>query len=200
MLCRKGLLLAVLLLASCKSGGNAPPLPSDSGPTLTGWTQLYGSGASGASFTFPASPGSVQYVVEPPPKVQLGQTITMVFNIGGSGTWGITDKTDGPPPTIHLLLWEKGDDGTGQGVYETYREWCGRTVITMPGQYTVSCVVSPSNFTGVFGKTPSAAAFQQLLNNLYAVGFTFGGSSFAGHGLYSASGALAFQLISYSVQ
>lgn len=124
----------------------------------------------------------------------------MVFQISGSGTWGVTDKTDTLPPKVTLFLWENGDTGSGQGVYETYREWCGRAVITNPGTYTVSCVLNAGNWTGVFGQTPSAAAFQQLLNNLYAVGFTFGGASYAGHGLYSATGSFAFKLISYTVQ
>lgn len=195
------ILLIALLLAGCGSGGGGgsssaqPPI----GPS---WTALYGANidASSGSFNFPGAPG-IHYVAKPAPAVKLGQTITLTFQISGSGTWGFDSQTpEGPPATIHLFLWERGDDGTGSGAMETYREWCGRTDISNPATYTVKCVVNPTNWTGVFGQTPSPALFQQLLNNLYGVGFTFGGGSFAGHGLYSATGSFRFNLVSYTIQ
>lgn len=194
------LLLIALLLAGCSGGGGSSPPPTP--PSIGGWTQFYGSGVSidsTGSFNIPPAPGSVQYVAKSG-SAKLGQTVTLKFQITGSGTWGITDPTDTLPPKVTLLLWENGDPGTGQGVYETYREWCGRTVITTPGSYTVSCVLNPANWTGVFGQTSSAAAFQQLLNNLYGVGFTFGGNSYSGHGVYSATGSFHFTLDSYTIQ
>lgn len=187
-------ILAILLLAGCSNNNPAPPPVQ---PPISGWTQFYGTAGS-SNFDFPPAPGSVHYVVEPHAAV-LGQTITLVFTISGSGTWGITDPTDTLPPHVHLLLWERGDNLSGQGDYETYREWCGRTDITNPGQYVLTCKIDPTQWTGVFGQTPSAALFQQLLNNLYGVGYTFGGNSFSGHGVYSASGSFHFQLISYTV-
>lgn len=198
---KKFLLLASLLLAACNSGGGSSSV-SDQVP-ISGWTQFYGYyvgiDATG-SFNFPNSTGSVHYIVEPH-AATLGQTVTLKFQISGSGTWGISDApSEGPPPTLHLFLWERGDDGTGQGVMETYREWCGRIDITSPGTYTATCVLNASNWTGVFGQTPSAANFQQLLNNLYGVGFTFGGQYFAGHGVYSDTGSFHFALISYTIQ
>lgn len=196
--CFVGLLL---FLAGC-GGGSSSPVPSQP-PIGPSWTALYGAAIaidSTGSFNFPGAPG-VHYVVKPAPTVQLGQTITLKFQISGSGTWGFDSQTpEGPPATVHLFLWERGDDGSGQGVMETYREWAGRTDISNPGTYTVSVKVDPANWTGVFGQTPTAALFQQLLNNLYGVGFTFGGGSFAGHGLYSATGSFHFTLIGYTIQ
>ncbi len=186
-----------LLVAACSN--NNPPPPPPIQPPISGWTAFFGSAVPVPSFDFPAAPGSIQYVVQPG-TAQLGQTISMTFQILGSGALGVTDPADTLPPTVHLVLWENGDNLTGQGAYETYREWCGRADITNPGQYTVSCKLDPSLWTGVFGQTPSSAAFQQLLNNLYAIGFTFGGASFYGHGDYSASGTMHFQLVSYIVQ
>lgn len=204
---KHGLIALALLLCACGGGGNTPPPSTGYQPPLSGWTQVFGTAAVDAigSFDFPHAPGSSQYVVHPAITVQLGQTVTLVFSISGSGTWGINDPTDTLPPHVHLFLWEKGDPlcQIGQETncpYETYREWCGSVDISTPGQYTLSCKLDPTLWTGVFGKTPSADAFQQLLNNLYGLGFTFGGASFAGHGVYSAMGSFHFALIDYTVQ
>lgn len=192
-----------LLLAACGGGGSSPSPPSVQ-PSISGWTQFFGSNVvvQGGSFDFPATPGSVHYIVEPAHPL-LGQTIVLIFQITGNGTLmpdpSDVSSVDTLPATLHLFLWEKGDNLTGQGAYETYREWSARTVIG-PGTFTVSAQLDPSQWTGVFGQTPSAAAFQQLLNNCYGVGFTFGGASFAGHGLYSANGSLHFQLMAFSIQ
>lgn len=188
-----------LLLGACSGGGNNPPPPPVQ-PPISGWTQFFGSGFTPPSFDFPAAPGSAHYVVQPGKAQQLGQTLMAIFTISGSGSWGISDPSDTLPPTMHLFLWENGDNLSGAGAYETYREWCGRTEISNPGQYIVSCKLDPALWTGVFGQTPSAGAFQHLLNNIYGVGFTFGGASFSGHGVYSASGTMHFQLDAFSIQ
>lgn len=196
-------LLLAVLLSGC-GGGSSPSPPPNYQPPISGWTQFFGNGVVIANdgFDFPATPGSVHYIVGPgAPK--LGQTITLTFQITGNGTL-LPDPNDAsapdtPPATIHLFLWENGDNLSGQGAYESYREWSARTVIG-PGTFTISAKLDPTQWTGVFGQTPSAAAFQQLLNNFYGIGFTFGGASFAGHGLVSANGQLHFQVLGFTVQ
>lgn len=198
-----GFLLGLcLLVAGCSGGGSSPPPNPWQPPIGSSWTQFFGSGVnidSTGSFDIPASPGSVHYVARPA-TATLGQTVTLKFQITGSGTWGISDTTDSLPPTIHLFLWERGDDGSGQGAYEFYRLWAGKTDIANPGVYQISVKLDPTLWLGVFAHNPTAAQFQQLLGNLYGVGFTFGGASFDGHGIYSATGLFHFTLISYTIQ
>jgi hypothetical protein len=65
-------------------------------------------------------------------------------------------------------------------------------------------VVSPENFTQVFGKRGSdfPQQFQAAMSNLANVGFTFGGTRSAGHGIYVKQGtsSVRFVLKEYSVK
>jgi hypothetical protein len=198
-----GLLWLTALLCGCGDGNS----PSNNQPPISGWTAFFSSGVnqSGGSFDFPAAPGHINYMVEPPPgKVASGQTITMTFTISGTGTLLPPPATnpqnqDIPPATVSLFLWQKGDDLSGVGQYVSYRCFAGRISIPTPGTYTTSAVLDPTQWIDVYGK-PTAAQFQGVLDNLYGLGFTLSGQYFAGHGVYVANGSAHFTLQSYQIQ
>jgi hypothetical protein len=136
--------------ATCGPGSDA----HWSQPNISGWTQMWGDCGQAPSFTFASnsnSNGGTHYVVEPPPAGSYGKTMTLVFTIGGSGTMGANDTNEGPPNGVSLYLNERGDTGTGRGVYADYRQFCqAKTLFTdangvvKPGQYAISCPLNES--------------------------------------------------------
>ena len=195
--------LALLLLAAC--GGNPTPQP----PGPSGWSNFTKGGSVAISnpFAFPsASQAPLGYIYKKPPSsvLRIGQTITLNYSIAGNATFGVTDPADAPPATIHLFIWETGDDLTGVNQYAYYRWWC-RTpaVLNIGDNRTLSCTINET-WTSVYDAAASAGAlpaqgFAQALNNVFAVGFTFGGQSFYGHGGY-AIGNATFTIDSFTVQ
>jgi hypothetical protein len=59
--------------------------------------------------------------------------------------------------------------------------------------------LDPNLWTGCFGK-PDPTGFTASLANQLGLGFTFGGSSFYGHGVWLSSGAATFKINSFTVQ
>lgn len=157
----------------------------------SGWTFVYSKNIAGdpANFTFPQVDG-VHYVCKAAQGIAMGKTITMTFSISGDGALLVADKTDTTPATVRLFLW-------GQTVND---RWWGdvKTNLTT-GDHTVSILIDPAHWTGV-GGTPTVvqAPFPTVISNPYAMGYTFGGQSFAGHGVY-ANGNVRFTLKSYVV-
>jgi hypothetical protein len=77
------------------------------------------------AFTFPGPSGVAGYFyTKPPATIAPGQTVTLVYSIGGSTpVWGVSDPTDVPPTTMHLFLWRGGDNLSCNGVMASYRFW-----------------------------------------------------------------------------
>jgi hypothetical protein len=142
---------------------------------------------SGGSYvlTFPpCSSNHVHYVYENSGPIAVGQTTAMTYSISGAATFQAPG--DSLPATLHLFLQRQGDDLSGDGPKEFYRLWAARMVLEV-GSFNVSQVLQPPLWTGVFGRNPTAAQFADTLGNLAHVGFTFGGSSFAGYGVCANS-------------
>jgi hypothetical protein len=192
-------LLLPLFLTACGGGNNPSPPPSPS----SGWTFEYSSNVSNpcSDFDFPSRDGA-HYCVNGAVKPKAGQTITMSFTISGSGTLAVVDPNDTLPATIHLFMQRAGDDLSCIGQFQQYRYWAARTVLAGPNTYTVTAPVTPSQWTDCYGKPGSdlPAQFQAVLNNLSGVGYTFGGKSFAGHGVYATGGSVHFKLNTYQSQ
>lgn len=185
------------------AAGNARPFV----PTLAGlsWTIAYSPGmpsllsqhAEGHFFDFPSSKSGIHYVIERAPVVKLGQTITMVFSLEGSGQ--LLANEGRSAAKVRLFLQRKGDTLTAN---EPYKRWwsLGSIELVSPGTFTVSAKVNPSEWFSVFGVmgTTMPQEFRDCVENLEHLGFTFGGD-FAGHGVYAASGAVRFVLKDYNV-
>jgi hypothetical protein len=157
------------------------------------------------AFSAKANGGSVNYVYTKPASLTAGQTITLTFSIDGDATFGNADPKDTGTPSLHLFIWEAGDNLSGQGAFGYYRWWCSSgAVLKVGSNQTISCVVNPANWSSVFGENGanSAAAqagFAQAVRNAAYVGFTFGGSFF-GHGVWTTIGAARFAINDMSVK
>ena len=190
---KKLIIIFGLFLGACGHSGPTPYKP----PVVTqGWTAYAGSvNGSCDNFIF----GEPHYCINSALPVKLGQTITMTFTTSGSGS--LYPSSDSPPPRIALFLWRRGDNLSCAGAMQQYRYWSIQRQEIIVGQtQTITMKIDPDQWTDCYGQSGSAnpAAFAAVLNDLYAVGYTFGGNSFAGHGV-SAIGNVQFKLNKFEI-
>jgi hypothetical protein len=210
--------LLALLVAAC-SDTKPQPSPYNIPVATVGTWADFGTGTGSRrppitktaegkwSFAFPAkvSGSSVNYVYTKPASLAAGQTITLAFSIDGDATFGNADPNDSGAPSLHLFIWETGDDLSGQSAFVYYRWWCSRGAVLKAGDnQSIACVVNPGNWSSVFGESGanSAAAqagFAQAARNVAYVGFTFGGAFF-GHGVWTTTGSARFVINGISVK
>jgi hypothetical protein len=198
MLLRNWASVALLALATC---GNPPAPPSPS----PGW-QTYGGNEpaiSNNSFQFPTSSSGTAGYFFKQTFAQLNQTLTLNYSITGNNPqWAQHPQsgsaTDTDPASITLFLWRQGDDlGSDKA---SYRFWCpARNVLVLGDNQMLSCVLSSPAWTNVAG-LPDPNGFAAALANELGLGFTFGGASFYGHGVYLSSGSATFKINSFTVQ
>ena len=145
-------------------------------------------------FDFPASDG-VHYVTAAAPKMAVGRTITMRFAIEGDAK--LVPTQGDPPAKVRLYFERTGDTMTAA---EQFKRWWSAPLDLAPGDYTLSATVSPEQWSDVFGHsgTDAPQQFADCVANTGNIGFTFGGT-FAGHGVYAATGSARFVLKSYEV-
>jgi hypothetical protein len=142
----------------------------------------------------------LHYVVQGARGNLTGKTITIKFELLGAGELLASDPGETCPCSVSLYLQQQGD--TLNASDEFKRWWSYKTPLN--AQNEASVVVSPENWTQVFGKRGSdfPQQFQAAMSNLANVGFTFGGTHFAGHGIYvkQGTGAMRFVLKEFSVK
>ncbi len=197
MIKRLASLLAVALsLTACKGGGGGgSPLPPP--VSISGWSQMYGNvsvNSSTGSFSF----GEPHYIVQPAPRLQVGQTITMVFSVDSADIHPVDMSMNQPGDVarVGLYMQQRGDNLTCEGDFQHYRIWfSNRVAITTPGSYTITATLDPSGWTDCYGQHLDPGRYASFLANVQWVGFTFGGSD-AGHGV---AGHANFTLISYTI-
>lgn len=151
-------------------------------------------------FDFPNTDG-VHYVVKPAPNLQLGQTVTLSFNVSGSGS--VVPVQGNPPGKVSLFMQRKGDNLTGAGAYQQYRYWHSSADL-VSGDGSISCTLTPDQWTDVFGESGSAHpnGFQDCISSAEMIGMTFGdpGAGASGHGAYASGGNARFTLKSFTIQ
>ena len=142
----------------------------------------------------------LHYVVQGAHESPTGKTITIKFELVGTGELLASDPGETCPCSVSLYLQQQGD--TLSAADEFKRWWSHKIPLNAQGEASV--VVSPENWTQVFGKRGSdfPQQFQAAMSNLANVGFTFGGKHFAGHGIYvkQGTGSVRFVLKEYSVK
>ncbi len=150
------------------------------------------------SFTFPGSSGAVGYIyTAASPKI--GQAVTLNFALSGKGTV-IPSPASGPgAPQLRLFLWEKSDNLSCAGQYASYRWWSNPAAapLVSPSDTTLAVVIDPTQWTNCIGQH-DPAGFNNAVNNLAGIGFTFG-AEFFGHGVY-ANGPVSFKVNSFTVK
>jgi hypothetical protein len=198
-------LTLILLASACLIFGEAASSSSTIPIPGTGQWVDFGRNEptiSDGSFTFPDPSGVAGYFyIKPPATIARGQTVTLVYSIDGSSpVWGVRDPNDVPPATMHLFLWRRGDDLSCNGAMASYRFWAPSGVTLKLGDsQTLTSVLDPSVWTNCYGEHDTGG-FAGALENAMGVGFTFGGKSFFGHGVYLSSGSATFKVNSYTVR
>lgn len=203
---RIALAFAASLACTISAQGGSPSLMEPDrwtiGPVIDGTNYSVGmplrpSATDGWSFDFPAPPGSVHYVTTPAPSLMVGQSITITFEIRGTGGLRAVQRVP-KPGLLRLHIQREGDDWTGEGEYQHYRFW-SRPIRLSPGIRKLTVPLEPVHWTGVFGRK-NRLGFEAAVENAALVGFSFGHSA-AGHGVYRTSAKpVRFILKSFTVK
>lgn len=183
------------------STGSATPVGS------TGWTIQYSPGmptqmtkaSDGSYFVDLPTQDGLHYVVEKAPRLQLGQLVTLSFNVSGTGT---IVPVQGTTAKVSLYMQRAGDNMSGTGAYQQYRYWHNYALLGN-GDGTLSATLTPDQWGDVFGArgTEHQQGFQACVANAAVIGFTFGdpGAGATGHGVYVKGGSARFTLKSFTI-
>lgn len=165
---------------------------------------------SGWQFDFPDKNG-VKYLTTAQRPTSASQSITAVILVETVGSPFFEYRTEASntcpaPATVRLFFQRRGDDMSGNGAYEHYRWWSNPVAYRLEsGSITlVGNLANPAEWTSVLGRNgaDNEAAFRAALADLGAVGFTFGGGCFFGHGVYVApgTGQAVFTATEYTIR
>lgn len=214
---------ALALTAGCSASstvtGTKSSLPSDPPPAANvvsldphDWYILYSNGTPPHPSVDPQGAWSIQlpdvgtisgnpahlgYVETPFVATTSPHSVTVVFQVfANAAQYQLLGDT--LPPTCHLFFEQKNDDL----VNPNGRWWAPSSIYNLPSQngdvIVTTIPLTPDQWTNVNGQH-DAAAFSAALANVGWFGFTFGGQSYAGHGVAVGSGASKFVLINYVV-
>jgi len=223
--CLIGLLLACVATASLSAKRETPaPAPTPtSGVTLapSSWNVRYSAGMPahpsplagmvGWYLDFPNASGSVNY---------LTTAYTMPMTQTQSVTFTAQVVTTSGTPVFNFMLepWNTCTTPAHVRAYieqffsnkydatyapANYRWWANPTAMMLsPGVATVTMPLSPDQWTDAEGARGSdqLAGFTAALGHPAAIGMTFGGGCFFGHGVNVLDGTARFILSNYAVQ
>jgi|ERR1017187_5601356 hypothetical protein len=188
---------------TCISPSPAVPLSNDSAGDL--------------QFEFPGANAAVNYLYAPWAKSLAGHALLVmtvsVRKLSGSPIFNYVfnpNNTCINPAHLRPYIELQGDNG----VAPNYRWWAneGRTPgaaysyeLDLMGNATITVPLTAaawSNVDGQYGNSSPAAtkAFQAALADPMAIGLTFGGGCFFGHGTNVSSGTAQFYLTRYQLQ
>lgn len=187
------LLVLLMLLAACSTHKpyTPPPLPAQP----PGW---FPPGCGDFNF----SSNATGYCTDSSIRPRMGQTLRMTYTVTGDvSLLKPSDVNDIPPVTISLFIWRNGDDVTCIGQMQQYRWWSSMNVLTA-GTHTITAKLSPEFWTDCYGKrgTDNPALFEAAINDPRGIGFTTGGSYFAGHGIVATGPGVHFKVDSFTVE
>jgi hypothetical protein len=166
--------------------------------------------AGGWQFDFPTREG-VGYLTTSQRPASVSDSISAKISIDTVGDPFFEFRTEASNTcpghaTVRLYFQRRGDDMTGAGGFEFYRWWSNPVAYEL-GSGSVDLVGDlgdPSRWTSVFGRSGAGheSSFHAALADLGAVGFTFGGGCFFGHGVYvtPGTGQAVFTASEYAVR
>ena len=205
------------LLTACGSVPTPPPAPTSGNTKANGelvsrpWVFQYSPNAVGSnhiqgalSFDFPNKDG-IHYLVTGVNGMAPGMSsITLDYEVLTTGNPVFEFRTaadntcPAPLGNVSLYMQRKGDDISGTGAYEYYRFWSRPLLSELKsGTATLTVPLKPDQWITVYGKQYDLSG---ALPNLQAIGMTFGGGCFAGHGVYVTGGTAKFNMKSYLVK
>lgn len=199
-------LLLLAALTACSRGTLTEPTPGASGWVLTdNSTQAaynpIGDPGGGWHVELPGLPRSINYAWRRAGTDGTGKTLTLTYALESVGDEPLEldaalpspgyPGADSNPATLRLYL---------TGGFPPERWWCNESRrVLAPGVVTISCPLEWTHWSGVYGE-PNRAAFERDVVLLTDVGFTFGGASFAGHGVAASRGRGVFRMVGMEVQ
>lgn len=210
---KKLIFLVALLLAGCNDGvAPVPPATSKSGGEMVNgsWQFQYSPGmaspaktSGGWSFDFPTKDG-VHYLVTGSNGLSPGmKQIVLEYDITMTGSPVFEYRTadnscDSPKANVSLYFQRKGDNLSGEGDYANYRFWSRPLLSELKaGPGTLVVPLMADQWINVWGQH---TAITTALANLQAIGMTFGGGCFAGHGVFVTGGTAKFTAKSFQVK
>ncbi len=216
-----------ILIVCCSVGVSAKhkPIPTPTGISLspTAWQVRYSSGVrlqplvgmAGWFFDFPADPDTVNYIttVYATP-LMMGATViasVQIVTTAGDPVFDYGFGSDNPcvtPATARLYVEQAyavkhcpSCDATSAP--PTYRWWSNPAAITLGlGAVSLAVPVDPTQWSdtdGHFG-VDALQGFSDAIAHPAAIGFTFGGGCFFGHGVSVLGGSARFVLTGFSIQ
>jgi hypothetical protein len=214
----KILTLLTLALAACGGSHDRKPVPAQPvnlmtasswtiGPIIDGKNSSKGTPlhptqvADGLAFDFPLAPGSVHYVTAPAPSLAGKTRIVMRYRIDSAPgvAFNPATGTEGMPsvgPTLYIQ--RRGDTWDRDG----WRWWATfhAPMPIAPGTFEMDVPLDAA-WTSVMTMTAdnAPAAFRDAKANAGQVGFTFGGGTGYGHGVY-ATGPATFTLTEFRIE
>ena len=192
----------------------SPGMPAQpSAASGGGWQFAFPSNASGVCPAPATQPPDfnlspchhVDYVTVPYASSIVAKSMVMTFDVVTlSPTYDYrtaTNNTCTRPAVVRLLLEHSGDAALRNPVY---RWWSGPSY-RLDGSVSgavISVPLTADQWSDVNGQSGSAnaAAFADTLANVGAIGMTFGGGCFYGHGVYLDSGSATFVVTNFTLQ
>jgi len=159
-------------------------------------------------FNFPVGPeqrgaNSVHYVVRP--GMPLAGVLTATWRVQTSGGAKFqyrlqANNTCGGNAFVTLYFQRRGDTWNGVGDYQYYRWFSDRAVDLADGEATLAVPLDDgAKWISVFGLKGNTAPgqFAAAVADPMAVGLTFGGGCFKGHGVNISDGSATFSLMRF---
>ncbi len=213
---------ALALVALFALGATKPPSTSGISLDPRAWQVRYSSGVTlqplsgmaGWSFVFPAAPGHVNYLTTsfttPIAQTQAVTFTAQIVTLSGSPIFDYGLGPDNPcqtPATVRVYLEQVyNPKGPGHDITfapATYRWWANPiTTLLLPGVYTVTVPFTPDQWSDTDGQSgvDQPLGFAEALAHPAAIGMTFGGGCFFGHGVSVSGGAARFVLTNFQIQ
>jgi len=203
--------MAMASISACSNdSSHSPPKPVEAslgwsiGPTINGINYSPGSSPTLTGDSFPLGPNThVHYVTRPTGPLSSASEITLTYRLDlpqGASVLPSTNPLPGAPALITLYFQRSGDDWSGVGPFETYRWWATfATQPLEPGEHTVSAKMA-GNWSAVMNsdRSKNPAAFEDAMAHAARVGFTLGGGTGYGHGVFATAPA-TFTILKFEV-
>jgi hypothetical protein len=152
------------------------------------------------SFTFPTAAPGVHYVTRKAPQLSPEATLRLRYRIDAEAGVSFVPTSDSAAPSIGptLYLQREGDDWSGAGTYDGYRWWAtfASPMPIVTGEHEIVVPLS-GPWTSVEGHS-GPEVFEEAIRHAGRFGFTFGGGTGFGHGVY-ATGPARFTLLEMNV-
>jgi hypothetical protein len=143
-------------------------------------------------FDFPMQGrGEVHYVTS---KINgpITGALTLTYSIEASPGTVFSACDGGTPGRLAMHFQRKGDDWSARGAYAGYRWYSRSRPLLVPGAHTITVPLDFEHWGAVLVSGMTRPLFDAAKSRPARIGFTFGGTSNAGHGVHLLAGSARF--------